>query len=171
VGEDLYQRIERVDMTIRPLNQQDLTEVLDIERQGYSFPWSESIFRGCFRPDYRLWALESGFQLTGYAVVAYMAGEAHLLNLCVAPVKRGAGGGRRLLRHLVMESARDGMSQVLLEVRNSNQSAIDLYTGEGFQVIGRRPGYYPAGREREDALVMALPLDGGTHHPSGQTGQ
>lgn len=113
---------------------------------------------GCFRPDYRLWALEWGQRLSGYAVVAYMVGEAHLLNLCVAPAKQGNGGGRRLLRHLVLEAARDGMSQVLLEVRASNRAAIDLYAAEGFDVIGRRKGYYPAGREREDALVMALPL-------------
>lgn len=161
MGQDLYRKIERVDMVIRALCHEDLPDVLNIECQGYSFPWSESIFRGCFRPDYRLWALESGHWLTGYAVVAYMAGEAHLLNLCVAPAKRGSGGGRRLLRHLVVESAREGMAQVLLEVRMSNRAAIDLYASEGFGVIGRRPGYYPSGKEREDALVMALPLEGG----------
>nr|WP_284048081.1 ribosomal protein S18-alanine N-acetyltransferase [Marinobacter sp. ATCH36] len=143
-------------MTIRALCEDDLPEVLDIERQGYSFPWSESVFRGCFRPDYRLWALDIGDGLSGYAVVAYMAGEAHLLNLCVAAGQRRSGAGRRLLRHLVAESARDGMSQVLLEVRNSNDGALDLYVSEGFSVIGRRPGYYPGGQEREDALVMAL---------------
>ncbi|NMT63987.1 ribosomal-protein-alanine N-acetyltransferase [Marinobacter orientalis] len=146
-------------MAIRELCQNDLPEVLDIERQGYSFPWNESIFRGCFRPDYRLWALEVGDRLSGYAVVAYMADEAHLLNLCVATGQRRLGAGRCLLRHLVAESAQDGMSQVLLEVRDSNTRAMDLYASEGFSVIGRRPGYYPGGTEREDALVMALPLD------------
>lgn len=160
MGQDLYREIEIADLMIRALRQEDLPDVLNIEAQGYSFPWSESVFLGCFRPDYRLWALEWGQRLSGYAVVAYMAGEAHLLNLCVAPAKQGNGGGRRLLRHLVLEAARDGMSQVLLEVRASNRAAIDLYAAEGFDVIGRRKGYYPAGREREDALVMALPLGG-----------
>lgn len=157
---DAYRKIEVGVMTIRALCEDDLPEVIDIECQGYSFPWSESVFRGCFRPDYRLWALEMRDRLSGYAVVAYMAGEAHLLNLCVATGDRRSGAGRRLLRHLVAESARDGMSQVLLEVRDSNASAMDLYASEGFSVIGRRPGYYPGGQEREDALVMALPVDG-----------
>lgn len=165
MSRDVYRRIEIGDMTIRALCQDDLPEVLDIECQGYSFPWSESVFRGCFRPDYRLWALEMGERLSGYAVVAYMAGEAHLLNLCVAAGQRRSGAGRRLLRHLVAESARDGMSQVLLEVRGSNSGAMDLYASEGFTVIGRRPGYYPGGREREDALVMALPVDGSDRSP------
>ncbi len=165
MSRDVYRKIEIGDMTIRALCQDDLPEVLDIECQGYSFPWSESIFRGCFRPDYRLWALEMSERLSGYAVVAYMAGEAHLLNLCVAAGQRRSGAGRRLLRHLVAESARDGMSQVLLEVRGSNSGAMDLYASEGFSVIGRRPGYYPGGREREDALVMALPVDGRSSPP------
>lgn len=159
MSRDVYRKVEVGDMTIRPLCEGDLPEVLDIECQGYSFPWSESVFRGCFRPDYRLWALEMCERLSGFAVVAYMAGEAHLLNLCVAAGQRGAGAGRHLLRHLVVESARDGMSQVLLEVRDSNVRAMSLYTSEGFSVIGRRPGYYPGGREREDALVMALPVN------------
>jgi ribosomal-protein-alanine N-acetyltransferase len=162
----VYRKVAVGDMTIRPLCQNDLPEVLDIECQGYSFPWSESVFRGCFRPDYRLWALEMCDILSGYAVVAYMAGEAHLLNLCVSAGQRRSGAGRRLLRHLVVESARDGMSQVLLEVRDSNAGAMDLYVSEGFSVIGRRPGYYPGGREREDALVMALPVDGCSHSSS-----
>lgn len=162
---NLYREVEIGEMTIRALSLEDLPEVLDIECQGYSFPWSESVFRGCFRPDYRLWALELDTRLSGYAVVAYMAGEAHLLNLCVAAGQRRAGGGRRLLRHLVAESARDGMSRVLLEVRDSNARAIDLYTSEGFSIIGRRSGYYPGGQEREDALVMALALDQGQLTP------
>lgn len=160
MGRDLYRKIESVDLTIRALHQGDMPDVLNIENQSYSFPWSESVFLGCFRPDYRLWALEWGQRLNGYAVVAYMVGEAHLLNLCVAPAKQSNGGGRSLLRHLVVEAARDGMSRVLLEVRASNHTAIDLYVAEGFHVIGRRKGYYPAAREREDALVMALPLEG-----------
>lgn len=160
MSRSVYREVEVGDVAIRSLSQDDLPEVLDIECQGYSFPWSESIFRGCFRPDYRLWALEMCDTLAGYAVVAYMAGEAHLLNLCVAAGQRRSGAGRRLLRHLVAESARDGMSRVLLEVRDSNTSAMNLYASEGFSVIGRRPGYYPGGREREDALVMALPVDG-----------
>lgn len=157
---DIYLEVEIGGMTIRELCEDDLPQVLDIECQGYSFPWSESVFRGCFRPDYRLWALEICDRLSAYAVVAYMAGEAHLLNLCVAAGQRRSGAGRRLLRHLVAESARDGMAQVLLEVRDSNVGAMNLYATEGFSVIGRRPGYYPGRQEREDALVMALPVDG-----------
>ena len=131
---------------------------MEIERQSYSFPWSEAVFRDCFRPNYKLWAIESCSELEGYAVVAYLADEAHLLNLCVSRRQRRSGVGRHLLQHLVREAAVDGMFQVLLEVRMSNESAAALYLDEGFEEIGRRPDYYPAGHAREDARVMAFRL-------------
>lgn len=141
---------------IRPLNTGDLVRVLDIESCSYSHPWSEGVFLDCFRSDYRLWACEKDGQLAGYAIVAYLFDEAHLLNLCVAGSFRRSGMARLLLRHLITEAIRDGMVQTLLEVRVSNAGAAALYESEGFRVIGQRPGYYPDGKGREDATVMAL---------------
>lgn len=143
---------------IRALTPEDLPEVLDIERQGYSNPWSEAVFRDCFRVDYRLWGLVEADTLLGYAVVAYLVDEAHLLNLCVGRHSRRSGAGRQLLRHLMAQAGHDGMTQVLLEVRVSNQAAAALYLNEGFSQIGRRAGYYPGVDGPEDALVLSLPL-------------
>lgn len=150
---------------IRRLLESDLPEILEIERQSYSFPWSEAVFRDCFKANYRLWAVESPSMLEGYAVVAYMADEAHLLNLCVSRKQRRSGIGRSLLRHLIGEAAREGMCQVLLEVRASNDSAAALYLDEGFVEIGRRPNYYPDGHSREDARVLTHRL---VESPPGQ---
>ncbi len=143
---------------IRTLQQSELPEVLEIERQGYSHPWTEAVFRDCFRENYRLWAAENDGVLVGYGVVANLFDEAHLLNLCVHPGCRGLGIGRGLLRHIVAEAARENMCQVLLEVRASNKPAIHLYSGEGFEDIGRRPEYYPGPDGREDARVMVFRL-------------
>lgn len=156
----LYQQVLLSDLRLRPLTPEDLPSVLDIERQGYSHPWSEAVFIDCFKDSYRLWAASHGERLAGYAVVAYMAGEAHLLNLCVHPQARGQGVGRYLLKHLLATAAHEGMSQLLLEVRVSNSAAIDLYRQEGFSQIGKRPGYYPAPDGREDAMVMTRQLSG-----------
>lgn len=149
-------RVRDSDLIIRLLDQADLPQVLDIERQAYSHPWSESIFLDCFRENYRLWAACQGDTLVGYAVVAYMFDEAHLLNLCVHPGWQGQGTGRRLLRHLLVEAAHDQIWQTLLEVRLSNKAAYRLYSGEGFEEIGRRPNYYPGADGREEARVMAF---------------
>jgi ribosomal-protein-alanine N-acetyltransferase len=153
-----YQTVEAIDQYVRPLVEADLPEVLEIERTGYSFPWPESVFLDCFRPNYRLWGLTRAGDLVGYAVVAYMVDEAHLLNICISARHRRSGLARHLLRHLVQEAAREGMAQVLLEVRISNQPATDLYLDEGFAEIGVRPGYYPSSSGREDARVLSLAL-------------
>lgn len=141
---------------IRPLQTGDLPAVMEIERQGYSSPWSERIFHDCFRPEYQLWALQLQDRVIGYAVVAALFDEAHLLNLCVEPSCRSGGAGRYLLRHLIKEAFALGMNRVLLEVRLFNEKAIGLYESEGFRQIGMRPGYYSAPGDREDALVLAL---------------
>ncbi|MGP4845720.1 ribosomal protein S18-alanine N-acetyltransferase [Marinobacter sp. 1Y8] len=146
---------------IRPLQLSDLDAVNRIELTGYSHPWSETVFRDCFRDDHRLWALENeGHELIGYAIVAYLFDEAHLMNICVAKTKRGEGLGRLLLAHLVGEAFSEKMSVVTLEVRVSNRSAIALYESYGFQRMGQRPGYYPGDSAREDALVLTLSSPG-----------
>jgi ribosomal-protein-alanine N-acetyltransferase len=48
--------------------------------------------------------------------------------------------------------------RVFLEVRPSNPLAHAMYERAGFNEIGRRPGYYPSRRGREDAIVMAMEL-------------
>ncbi|KAA1173104.1 ribosomal-protein-alanine N-acetyltransferase [Marinobacter salinexigens] len=150
--------VRAADLQIRALTPGDLSQVLDIEHQGYSFPWSEGVFKDCFRDNYRLWALDDGRRLVGYAIVAYMFDEAHLLNICVDPSVRRQGAGRFLLRYLLAEAARDGMIQVVLEVRASNDAAARLYLSEGFSQVGQRTDYYPSARGREAALVMTLGL-------------
>jgi len=50
------------------------------------------------------------------------------------------------------------VQQIFLEVRPSNDAAIELYRSAGFGQIGIRPSYYQAPGGREDAVVLALAL-------------
>ncbi|NWO06397.1 MAG: ribosomal protein S18-alanine N-acetyltransferase [Alteromonadaceae bacterium] len=145
-------------LTTRPLVNRDLPEVLEIERLGHSHPWSESVFLGCFRDNYQLWALCREDSLVGYAIVSHLYDEAHLLNICVHPDLRRCGAGRLLLRHALAEALRAGAACMILEVRESNHPAAGLYLSEGFEEIGRRPDYYPAASGREAARVLSIAL-------------
>lgn len=153
-------RQEGEGQALRVLAESDLAGILEIERLGYSHPWSDGVFSDCFRSGYTVLGLEQRSRLQGYGVLAALHDEAHLLNLCVRPACRGRGFARQLLRALLKGAAVQGMQRVVLEVRASNQAARQLYLSEGFQVVGERPGYYPDGKGREDALVMALGLAG-----------
>ncbi|KPQ27473.1 MAG: ribosomal-protein-alanine acetyltransferase [Marinobacter excellens HL-55] len=155
MSSSILREIQAYGLDVRSLVKGDLPQVLELERLGYSHPWTEAVFLDCFKDTYRLWALVQEGDLRGYAVVSYMVDEAHLLNICIHPRVRGQGAGRQLLRHVLAASLKDGMGQMILEVRQSNVAAAMLYRSEGFEEIGRRPGYYPDAAGREDALVLA----------------
>ena len=141
-----------------PMNEHDIDEVVRIEYQQYAYPWSRANFADSIVSGYSCWVCRIGGELIGYFVLMLAVDDAHLLNICVMPKRQGLGFGARLLRHAMMTSRRNGASTLLLEVRPSNQRALELYRHYGFQQIGLRRGYYPADGGREDALVMAQSL-------------
>ncbi|GAB3098443.1 ribosomal protein S18-alanine N-acetyltransferase [Lysobacter terrae] len=145
-------------LALRPMRENDLPAVQLIESRAYEFPWTVGIFRDCLRADYPAWIAHHEGRIVGYFLMSIAAGEAHVLNICVAPEMQGLGHGRRLLHALLQLARGRGVARVFLEVRPSNGNAIALYHDEGFNEIGRRPRYYPAKDGREDALVMAMEL-------------
>jgi len=146
------------DYRFRKMSEQDLTHVLVIECDTYDFPWSETIFKDCLRVNYHCYVIESEQQVRGYAVMTVAAGESHVLNICVDKSLRGYGVGRSMLAHLVGQARSHRAEMMLLEVRTSNNVAIDLYLNSDFNEIGRRNAYYPAKNGREDALILARVL-------------
>jgi ribosomal-protein-alanine N-acetyltransferase len=146
------------DASLRPMREEDIDAVLDIELRAYPFPWTRGIFQDCLRANYPTWVLQRDGVIVGYGLLSIAADEAHVLNVCTAPEEQGHGHGRRLLRALLQLARGRGAQRVFLEVRPSNPAAIALYHREGFNEIGRRPRYYPAKAGREDAIVMAKEL-------------
>jgi [ribosomal protein S18]-alanine N-acetyltransferase len=142
------------EVMIRPMRPSDVAEVVAIERAAYQFPWSEGIFRDCLRVGYVCRVLTVNRQVMAYGVMSFGAGEAHILNLCVAEEFRCRGVGKRMLAGLVERAIAAGMSEAFLEVRPSNTAAIRLYLSVGFEQVGMRRGYYQATSGREDAAVL-----------------
>ncbi len=80
------------------------------------------------------------------------------MNIAVHPDTQGAGLGTLLMRALLDELHQCGVRRCLLEVRQSNQRAIQLYRSHGFLDDGIRKDYYPGDCGREDALLMSCVL-------------
>ncbi|MFO1507622.1 MAG: ribosomal protein S18-alanine N-acetyltransferase [Lysobacterales bacterium] len=136
----------------------DLDAVAAIEFAAYDFPWTRGIFADCLRAGYDCWALARPAEIVGYGILSFGAGEAHLLNVCVAPAEQRRGYGRRIVLRMIELARWHRAERMFLEVRPSNRGAAVLYESIGFNEVGRRPHYYPARRGREDAIVMAMEL-------------
>lgn len=143
---------------IRPMAQDDLIGVLAQERAGYGYPWSRRIFEDCLRVGYCCLVAEVEQRVAGHGIMMSTAGEAHILNICVATTWRRCGIARQLLEALLDVAVRAGADTAFLEVRPSNPGAVVLYERAGFHEVARRPDYYPASFGREEAIVMARGL-------------
>ena len=141
-----------------PMNARDLDEIVAIEDAVYPFPWTRGNFSDSLSAGYSTWVCRVGGELVGYAVVMMAVDEAHLLNISVDKRRQGMGFGARLLRHAMSVARTLGARSLLLEVRPSNERALELYRHFGFVRIGVRKGYYPAQEGREDAMVLVHTL-------------
>jgi [ribosomal protein S18]-alanine N-acetyltransferase len=140
------------------MREADLAEVLAIENAIYTHPWTRGNFADSLQAGYFCCTWRSGAELLGYFILMVAAGEAHLLNLSVAEAHQRGGHGSALLGEAMAIARKGGAQQVFLEVRPSNLGAQALYRRFGFRKVAVRPGYYPALRGREDALVLSLAL-------------
>lgn len=145
-------------VNIREMHHDDLAMVSDIEQRSYEFPWSHGVFRDCLLAGYRCITLVREDAVAGYGILSVAAGEAHILNLCVDPVYRSLGYGERLLDELLYRARSASVREIFLEVRPSNEAALNLYRKRGFYKISARPAYYQANEGREDAAVLTKKL-------------
>ena len=155
-------------LSLRPMQLGDLDSIMQIEPTIYSHPWTRGNFSDSLQNGYSGWILEDksllqNDEMIGYSLLMMIMDEAHLLNLSVAKHRQKQGLGRYLLEHMCKIAKTYKATNMFLEVRPSNISAITLYENMGFCEISVRRGYYPADPKvsetgREDAVLMGLAL-------------
>lgn len=147
-----------VDRLVRPMETEDLAEVLRIDRLSFPTPWPERTYR--YELDENLSAhlfvaeIEEGGRrrVVGYVGYWVIVDEMHISTLAVDPEYRRRGIGEQLLRAALDHAVDQGAGLATLEVRVSNGAAVELYRKHAFEVVGRRPRYY---RDNgEDAFLM-----------------
>jgi [ribosomal protein S18]-alanine N-acetyltransferase len=149
------------EVTIRPMQLEDIQTVHQIDVRSFGLPWPERSYRFELteNPASRCWVAEfkdsdSQNQIAGMLVLWQIIDEAHIGTLAVDLEFRQRGIARRMLAHALLEAAREGVQKVFLEVRRNNTAAQALYKGFGFEVSSIRRHYYPD--TGEDALLMTL---------------
>ncbi|MRX28439.1 ribosomal protein S18-alanine N-acetyltransferase [Kangiella sp. HZ709] len=147
---------------IRPLVDSNLEQILSIENNAAPFPWSKEAHQDAIIQQYPSLVLTQADMIAGFIVFNYYLDECHLLNLVIDPSFQSQGYGKKLANKMMEQAREKGMKTVILEVRESNSSAIKLYERLGFKQIGTRKNYYRGNLKqdlaREDAIVMQKPL-------------
>jgi len=136
----------------------DVEAMVAIERRAFGDPWSEASFREALTSPWTFGIVgQTGRGVMGYLIAREVAGTGEVLNLAVAPEGRRRGLGGALLRAGLVALRHRRVTEVFLEVRESNHSAQSLYLGHGFRPVGQRASYYR--NPREDAVVLRLGLE------------
>jgi ribosomal-protein-alanine N-acetyltransferase len=143
---------------IREMRLEDVSRVILIEREIFLFPWTEMNFADSVKAGYHCRVLEQNDVLIGYGIMMMGPGEAHILTIGISAQWQHQGWGGKLLQYFIDLAKQQEAVSVLLDVRESNIGAANLYRRLGFKQIAVRKGYYPAMCGREDALVMRLEL-------------
>jgi ribosomal-protein-alanine N-acetyltransferase len=126
------------------MKNEDLAEVVAIERLSFKAPKDESVFR---EDEHKYLVAKEDKKVVGYIGVEKIEGETHIINMAVRPDHRGKGIGKKL-----MEKVLNKKDVFFLEVRVSNLPALGLYEKYGFKKVGLRKKYYAD--NNEDAYIM-----------------
>ena len=158
------------ELSFLPMTTADLDSVLAIESASHIHPWtqgnfSDSLAAGhwayCIRPQLED-AIKGSYLdpeiLWAYCILFPAVDELHLLNITVSPKLRRLGIGAKIMNAIEGVASQKKMPRIILEVRPSNVSALQLYQSLGYEQIGLRKNYYPVDATsglREDAWVLA----------------
>ncbi len=141
------------DISVCPMTERDLEQVLAIENDAFPLPWTRNHFLDELNSphSFPLVALGQDGLVLGYVCPMQLLDEGHILDVAVRKDFCGRGVGRLLVETALRMCREKGADFVSLEVRPSNAAAISLYLRLGFAAVGRRKAYYENG---EDALLM-----------------
>ncbi|MEY4479745.1 MAG: hypothetical protein RLZZ267_423 [Bacillota bacterium] len=141
-------------VVFRQMEVADVEAICAIEQESFNIPWTREAFMNELTNNMlaKYMVLEVDGVVAGYVGMWLIVDEAHITNIAIASAYRGRGYGEQLMTELAALAQYMGMRAMTLEVRVSNQVAINLYTKIGFENAGIRKGYYSD--NGEDAMVM-----------------
>ena len=140
---------------IRPICQEDIAQIAEIEKLCFAMPWSEESIRKDVEENVvACWLVvdDGEGRVLAYAAMWFVLDEAHVCNVAVHPDHRRKGYGMLVFSELEKLAMENSMSMMTLEVRRSNIAAQNLYHACGFLDVGYRKRYYED--NKEDALIM-----------------
>ncbi|WP_172959675.1 ribosomal protein S18-alanine N-acetyltransferase [Thiomicrorhabdus aquaedulcis] len=153
---------------IRVMQEADLDWVLAVENNAYDFPWSRQGFENSLDQGLNYVFCTLDHTRLGYCCMLPVLDEVDVLNICIVPQFQGTGVAKQAMQKVLDSLALADYKVVFLEVRESNEPALKLYSGLGFNKNGVRHNYYKAWvwdedvcdliEGKEDAILMLRSL-------------
>ena len=123
----------------RLMSEGDIKQVAAIEKEIFSLPWSEKSFLDSLKNENTVYIVaEIKDEIVAYCGAYISFEEADISNVAV--------------NKLFYECGKKGVSNITLEVRETNVPAISLYEKLGFEEAGIRKNFYE--KPVENALIM-----------------
>jgi [ribosomal protein S18]-alanine N-acetyltransferase len=153
-------------LTIREMVVGDILQIMAMEEELFSSPWSREMFLQEVHTQHAYVLLKTDDNLLiGYICGWLMLDEFNITNIAIRTDYQKIGLGGMLVKFIMGKLLQQKCFQFLLEVRESNIAAIKLYAKLNFEIIGKRKKYY--NHPTEDALIMKLDMWGCVNNEDG----
>ena len=140
-------------MILREMEIDDLEQVMEIERDLFSVPWTkEGFFTFLTRKNSMFLVVEEKGEILGYCGLLTVLDEGDVTNVAVRRDRQREGIGQFLMQSMIRLAGEIGVNMIHLEVRVGNGTAVRLYERMGFTRDGIRKDYYSD--PKEDAILM-----------------
>ena len=139
---------------IELMKEEDLEQVLQIENDSFSNPWSRKYFLNEIANNdlSELYVEKIDGEVISYGDLWYMFENCDLTKIAVAKNHRNKGYGKKMLKYLIATANKRGCEFMHLEVNVNNAEALKLYEGFGFEPVRTRKRYYENGDDAYDMM-------------------
>lgn len=134
----------------------DLEEAYKIELDVNPSPWKYETFLSSFEVGHKGLICKKDNLMNGFIIFSPISPEAHVLSISVRNEMQSKGIGTLLLKSMLDQCKVMNYKKIFLEVRVSNEKAINFYEKFGFSKDAIRNNYYTD--NSEDALLMSLSI-------------
>ena len=148
-------------LEVRKLVIEDAAALAEMERLCFTDAWSEkSILETIELSNTICLVAEKAGRKAGYILGYDLTGEAEIVRIATDKDRRRQGVGHFLMEEFKKECKKNNITKIMLDVRENNTAARNLYVKEGFVQDGTRPGFYT--NPDEDAILMSAELSDST---------
>lgn len=140
------------------MDERHVKPLAELERECFSQPWSEAGLASELQNDTAVFLVAENEQgeVLGFLGMHHVLDECDIAQVAVSEKFRRSGVGFWLMSAAADYAAKNGVTRLMLETRQSNLPARTLYEKFGFVQDGYRPRFYEA--PQEDAVLYSYYL-------------